>query len=156
MVENHIFQRRKFLLLVGIYFLYLKKESLITGFFMFSFRITGTVNILRLYAIRQFILEENVRKRGGLRHRVEHVRQRGRGEDVEEGRRARRRHTRSPFWAALRIRDIYSGSRIRIFSISDPVIRSFSIRIHIKELKYFSPKKLFLSSRKYDPQVVHP
>ncbi len=37
-------------------------------------------------------------------------------------------------------------SRIRIFSILDP-----GSTIHIKELKYFNPKKLFLSSRKYDP-----
>ncbi len=34
-----------------------------------------------------------------------------------------------------------TGSRIRLFSIPDP---------H-KRIKYFNPKKLFLSSRKYDP-----
>jgi hypothetical protein len=34
----------------------------------------------------------------------------------------------------LQIRDVYPGSRIRI-----------------KEFEYFNPKKLFLSSRKYDP-----
>ncbi len=73
-----------------------------------------------LVCIQGLILEENVRKRGGLRHRAEHVRQRGRGEEAEEGRRARCRHTRSPFWAVLRIWEVYSGSRIRIFSIPDP------------------------------------
>ncbi len=40
----------------------------------------------------------------------------------------------------LRIRDVYPGSRIRIFSIPDPLPR----------IKYFNPKKLFLSSRKYN------
>ncbi len=37
--------------------------------------------------------------------------------------------------------NVYPGSRIRIFPS----------RIRIKEFKYFNPKKLFLSSRKYDP-----
>ncbi len=39
----------------------------------------------------------------------------------------------------LRIRDVYPGSN------------PFPSRIRIKEFKYFSPKKWFLSSRKYDP-----
>ncbi len=48
-----------------------------------------------------------------------------------------------------RIRDVYPGSRIRLFSIPDP-----GSRILIKEFKYFNPKKSkkwFLSSEKYDP-----
>jgi hypothetical protein len=46
-------------------------------------------------------------------------------------------------WPELRIRDVYPGSRILIFSS----------RILIKEYKYFKfyPKKWFPSSRKYDP-----
>ncbi len=52
--------------------------------------------------------------------------------------------------SVLRIRDVYPGShprsRIRIFPIPDR-----GSRIRIKELKYFNPKKGFLSSRKYDP-----
>jgi hypothetical protein len=53
----------------------------------------------------------------------------------------------------MRIRGVYSGSRIRIFSsrilgLKDPVSL---IRIRFVEFKYFLPKKLFLSSRKYDP-----
>ncbi len=60
----------------------------------------------------------------------------------------------------LRIRDVYPGSRIRICSIPVPDLGSgvkkipdpgSRIRIRIKECKYFQPKKLFLSSRKYDP-----
>ncbi len=41
----------------------------------------------------------------------------------------------------LRIRDVYPESRIQIFPS----------RIPIKEVKYFNPEKIFLSSRKYDP-----
>ncbi len=52
--------------------------------------------------------------------------------------------------AVLRIRDVYSGSWIRISSIPDPGSEFFLSRIRIKEFKYFNPKKLFLSSRKYD------
>ncbi len=48
----------------------------------------------------------------------------------------------------LRIRDVYPGSRIRLFSIPDPYYPS---RIHIKEFKYLNPKIWYLSSRKYDP-----
>ncbi len=50
--------------------------------------------------------------------------------------------------AVLRIRDVYPGSRIRLFSIPDPGsrIRTVSIpdpgsRILIKEFKYFNPQK---------------
>jgi hypothetical protein len=50
--------------------------------------------------------------------------------------------------SVLRIRDVYPGSRIRLFSIPDPGsrIRTVSIpdpgsRILIKEFKYFNPKK---------------
>jgi uncharacterized Zn-finger protein len=44
------------------------------------------------------------------------------------------------------------GSRIQIFSIPDPGSVFFhpGSRIHIKALKYFTNKNLFLSSRKYD------
>jgi hypothetical protein len=47
-------------------------------------------------------------------------------------------------------------TRIRIFSIPDPnfIHPESGSRIHIKEFKYFNPKKWFLSSRKYD-RVVH-
>jgi hypothetical protein len=53
----------------------------------------------------------------------------------------------------LRIRDVFPGSRIRLFSFPDPGFELFPSRIRIKELKYsiFNPKKWFLSSRKYDP-----
>ncbi len=44
-----------------------------------------------------------------------------------------------------------SGSRIRIFSVQDPNFFHPGSRIHIKEFRYFNPKKLFLSSWKYDP-----
>jgi hypothetical protein len=74
----------------------------------------------------------------------------------------------------LRIRDVFPGSRILIISIPDPnffhpgseffpswipdtnFFHSGS-RIRIKEFKYFfNPKKLFLSSRKYDPGCSQP
>jgi hypothetical protein len=64
-----------------------------------------------------------------------------------------------------RIRDVYPGSRIRLFSIPDPGSDFFpsripdpnclhpkpGSRIRIKEFKCFNPRKRFLSSRKYDP-----
>jgi hypothetical protein len=53
-----------------------------------------------------------------------------------------------------RIRDVYPGSRIRLFSIPDPNCLHPGSRILIKEFKYFNPKKAkkwFLSSKKYDP-----
>ncbi len=57
----------------------------------------------------------------------------------------------------LRIRDVYPGSRIRIFSIPDPGSRVETIpdsgsisRSASKNLSVLT-KKLFLSSRKYDP-----
>jgi hypothetical protein len=43
----------------------------------------------------------------------------------------------------LRIRDVYPGSRIRIFSSRIP-------NLH-QRIQLFLPKKFFLSSRKYDP-----
>jgi hypothetical protein len=55
--------------------------------------------------------------------------------------------------AVLRIRDVYPGSRIRLFSIPDPNCLHPGTRILINEIKYFNPnktKKLFLSSKKYD------
>jgi hypothetical protein len=42
-------------------------------------------------------------------------------------------------------------SRIRILSILDPKFFHPGSLIQIKEFKCFNPKKLFLSSRKYDP-----
>jgi hypothetical protein len=45
----------------------------------------------------------------------------------------------------LRIRDIYPGSRILIFSIRDPGPRVKRFRIRIKKLNFFNPKKWFLS-----------
>ncbi len=52
---------------------------------------------------------------------------------------------------ALRSLDVHPGSRIRIFSIPDPNSFHPRSRIRIKEFGYFKLKKLFLSSRKYDP-----
>jgi hypothetical protein len=40
----------------------------------------------------------------------------------------------------------HPGSQILIFFIPDP-----GSRIHLKEFKYFNPKKWFLSTQKYDP-----
>jgi hypothetical protein len=54
----------------------------------------------------------------------------------------------------LRIRDVYPGSRIRLFPIPDPGSELFPSRIRIIEFKFFNPKKpkkMFLSSGKYDP-----
>jgi hypothetical protein len=44
----------------------------------------------------------------------------------------------------LRIRDVYPGSRIRLFSIPDPGSEFFhpGFRIRIKEFKYFQLKKM--------------
>jgi len=49
-----------------------------------------------------------------------------------------------------RIRDVYPGSRIRLFSIPDPGSELLPSRIRIKEFNYFNLRKWFLSSRKYD------
>ncbi len=49
----------------------------------------------------------------------------------------------------LRFRDVYPGSRIRLFF--HPGSELFPSRIRIKEFKYFKPNKWFQSSRKYDP-----
>jgi hypothetical protein len=51
--------------------------------------------------------------------------------------------------SVLRIRDVYPRSDF--FSIPDPNFFHPVSRILIKEFKYLTPKKLFLSSRKYDP-----
>ncbi len=48
------------------------------------------------------------------------------------------------------VADLGCLSRIPIFSISDPGSEFFPSRIRIKERKYFNPKKLFLSTRKFD------
>ncbi len=56
--------------------------------------------------------------------------------------------------AVWRIRDVYPGSRIRLFSIPDPNCLHPGSRILIKEFKYFNPQKSnkwFLSSKKYAP-----
>ncbi len=50
----------------------------------------------------------------------------------------------------LRIRDVYTGSRIQMFPIPD-FASEFFPRIRIKKIKYFNPKNWFLISRKYDP-----
>ncbi len=56
----------------------------------------------------------------------------------------------------LRIRDVYLGSGISdpTFSIPNPELTSSQIRIYIKELKYFWPKKLILNgtSQNKDPE----
>jgi hypothetical protein len=53
----------------------------------------------------------------------------------------------------LRIRDVYPGSRIRLFSIPDPNCLYPGSRIRIEEFKYFNPKKMVSNSKllKYDP-----
>ncbi len=57
--------------------------------------------------------------------------------------------------AVLRIRNAYPRSWIWMFhpgsEFFHPGYEFFPSRIRIKEFKYFNPKKLFLSSRKYDP-----
>jgi hypothetical protein len=58
--------------------------------------------------------------------------------------------------AVLLIRDVYPGSRIRLFSIPDPGSEIFPSRIRTKEFQYFNPKKWFLSSKKYDPGCSSP
>ena len=45
------------------------------------------------------------------------------------------------FLAVLRIRDVYPGSRIRLFSIPDPNCLHPGSRFLIKEFKYFNPQK---------------
>jgi hypothetical protein len=55
---------------------------------------------------------------------------------------------------ALRIRDVYPRSRIRLFSIPDP--KFFHPGSASKEFQYFNPKKWFLSSKKYDPGCSSP
>jgi hypothetical protein len=56
------------------------------------------------------------------------------------------------FIPLLRIRDVYPGSRIRIFYLPDPGSRAknvpgsrirIRIRIRIKEFKYLNPKNCF-------------
>ncbi len=77
----------------------------------------------------------------------------------------RKRRTNREVWSSLpsiqvkgpvlRIRDVYPGSRIRLFSISDPGTELSPSRIPdpvsaSKNLSILTPKKLFLSSKKYD------
>jgi hypothetical protein len=54
-----------------------------------------------------------------------------------------------------RIQLFHPGSRIQLFHLGSR-IQIFLSRIHIKEFKYFNSKKLFLSSRKYDPGCSSP
>ncbi len=49
----------------------------------------------------------------------------------------------------LRIRDVYSGSEFLSIPDTNSSFHPES-RIRIKEFRYFNPKNLFLSSRKYD------
>ncbi len=52
------------------------------------------------------------------------------------------------FSTVLWIRDVYPDPGSEFFPSR---IRIFLSRIHVKELRYFNPKKLFISYRKYDP-----
>jgi hypothetical protein len=54
------------------------------------------------------------------------------------------------FWAVLRIRDGYSGSRIRIYPSRIQGQKYSGSRIRIKELSFFNPENCYLSYRKYD------
>ncbi len=49
--------------------------------------------------------------------------------------------TNTRWRSVLRIRDVYPGFRIRLFSIPDPESEPSPSRIRIKEFKYFNPKK---------------
>ncbi len=51
--------------------------------------------------------------------------------------------------SVLRIRDVYPGSEFFPSRIPDP--NFFPSGIRIKEFKYFNQKKMFLSTRIYDP-----
>ncbi len=55
----------------------------------------------------------------------------------------------------LRIRDVFPGSRIRLFSIPDPNYLHPGSLIRIKEFKYFNPKNGFQALENII-QVVHP
>ncbi len=64
----------------------------------------------------------------------------------------------APSWPVLQIRDVYPGSRIRLFSIPDPGSELSPSRIpdpgsskNLSILTPKKPKKWFLSSKKYDP-----
>jgi hypothetical protein len=54
------------------------------------------------------------------------------------------------YFAVLRNRDVYPGSQLFPSRIPDPNSFHPGFRIRIKEFKYFNPKNLFLSTRKYD------
>jgi hypothetical protein len=72
---------------------------------------------------------------------------------------AGRPHSNGSPGPVLRIRDVYPGSRIRLFSIPDPESELSPSRIpdpgsSSKNLSILTPKKAkkwFLSSKKYDP-----
>ncbi len=53
--------------------------------------------------------------------------------------------------SVLRIRDVYPGSRIRLFTIPDPDPNIFRSGFTSKNLSILTQKNVFLSSRKYDP-----
>ncbi len=55
-------------------------------------------------------------------------------------------------YAVMRIRDVYPRfyTQIRIFPSRIRIFSHPGSRIRIKEFKYFNPRKLFLSFRKYD------
>jgi hypothetical protein len=56
------------------------------------------------------------------------------------------------FQTVLRIRDVYPGSRIRLFSIPDPnCLHPGSSSRNLSILTPKKPKKWFLISKKYDP-----
>jgi hypothetical protein len=57
--------------------------------------------------------------------------------------------------AVLRIRNVYLGSRIQIFSIPDSGSEFSLSRIRIKEFKYFNPKNCFQALGNMI-RVVHP
>jgi len=52
------------------------------------------------------------------------------------------RSLKTKFFSVLRIRDVYPGSRIRLFSMPDPTCLHPGSRILIKEFQYFNPKKM--------------
>jgi hypothetical protein len=61
-------------------------------------------------------------------------------------------------YAVLLIRDVYPGSRILLFYILYPGFNFFhpGSRIHIKEFKYFTPKKFCFNLSDTMIRVVHP
>jgi hypothetical protein len=52
------------------------------------------------------------------------------------------RSLKTKFFSVLRIRDVYPGSQVRLFSMPDPTCLHPGSRILIKEFQYFNPKKM--------------